>query len=101
MATPTLLPSIFKCGYECKYSESVCSILSVQPQWKEVRGQNLVSLQCEEKSHGIADGKLNWKSAVWAHFVVSVFKRKKSFSGCLIDTLHHFQEILLLLVINI
>lgn len=49
---------------------------SVQPQWKDLRGQNLVSLQCEEKSHGKADGKLNWKSAVWAHFVVSVLKDK-------------------------
>lgn len=101
MATPTLLPSIFKCGYQCKYSESVCSVLSVQPQWKEVRGQNLVSLQCEENSHGIADGKLNWKSTEWAHSLVSVFKRRRSFNGCLIDALHCFQEILLLLIINI
>lgn len=66
-----------------------------------MRGQNLVSLQYEEKSHGITDGKLNWKSIERAHSVVSVFKRRRSFSGCLIDALHRVQEILLLLVINI
>lgn len=77
MAAAALLPSVFKCGHQCKYSDCVGLVLSAQPQWKGVRGQNLVSLQCKEKSHGIADGKLNWKSTVRAHFVVSVFKRQK------------------------
>lgn len=46
MATPTFS---FKCGYQCKYSESIFSIVSIQPQWKEMRGYNLISLQHKGK----------------------------------------------------
>lgn len=46
MTTPTFN---FKCGYECKCSESAFSIVSIQPQWKEMRSYTLVSLQYKGK----------------------------------------------------